>query len=277
MGNAANQARQTANKFTDPQAWEKYDKELKSWEQTCEAMDQWETDALKRMESPGCCCLFIYWWQMLGSLCELPFRTAHHLCCFCSTTPCAELSGDDSIWTLHSGAHAGLYYIYTWLLHVLCHNLTSPCEPYYAYADDVSLERPVKPQPPVGQDTSNDQGSKKASQKNQHICCFCCPACSDCWNKGPDHTNRLFRSAFCCLSCHHSCHPAPICGPLCTDSGMCMCCEGWTQRIERWEHEAGEAKEKRTNEFYNKTGRTRIASTSPEAGIMGKPQQMNMV
>merc|ERR1712048_717426 len=95
-----------------------------------------------------------------------------------------------------------------------------------------------------------------------------------------DHTNRMFRSAFCCLSCHHSCHPALVCGPVCTDSGACVCCEGWTQRMGRWEREAAQAKAKRTDEFYKKTGRVRVPGTSLASegeGVIGKPQQMNMV
>lgn len=275
MGAVANKAQQAASQITNSEAWKTYNNELKEWEETCKAMEAWELEKMKRIESPGCCCLSIYWCQMVGSYCELPSRLLHHLCCFALTFPCARAAGDDTLLALHNAAHAAFLQIYAWLSSLLLHNITSPCEPLYAYWDDVSLERPPKPQPPVGYDTKGNEHAEKAES---NCCCGCCAVCEGCLKRVPQHSNRLFRSAFCSLSCHHSCHPALVCGPLCTEPGCCICCEGWQSRWDRWDREATLAKEKRTAEFYDKTGRARIgqAPSSAPPNAMGKPVQMAM-
>lgn len=234
---------------------------------------------MKRLESPNSCCLSLYWCQMLCGLFELPWRLAHHFCCFAISYPCSldgREDSEESLCALHNMAHAFIANAYWSLTQVLFFNLCNPCSPWYAYWDDVSLERPSKPQPPTGGNARVQEGAKEASQGGV------CPCCSpkDCCNFQMDHTNRLFRSAFCALSCYHSCHPALICGPLCTEPGCCVCCEGWHARINRWGREAKEAKERRTNEFYAKTGRVRVPGASSEpaqAHAVGKPQQMAMV
>lgn len=216
---------------------------------------------------------------MVGSFCELPYRLIYHLCCFVLTWPCIAAAGKESLWTLHNAAHLVYFQLYSWLCSFLWIGILSPSAPFDAYKDDISLERPPRPKPPAGYDAEANTHAEKAHETccSCPCCCAGCQAFSACLRKAPRYSNRMFRSAFCFLSCHHSCHPALICGPLCTEPGCCTCCEGWSSRWDRWDREATAAKAQRTSEFYAKKGRvsTTEASLAPSTAV-GKPSQMEM-
>jgi hypothetical protein len=289
MGNILKAGKATynaASKVTNPEAWRKYEVDLQEWQETCDAMAKWESDQMRQI-APGPCCLSVYWCQMCCAVCEVPCRSGYHFSmwglgtlmelCFCKQN---ELLAKQAI------VHGGIVSIYWWTLEVLFSNLCEhPCQPLYVYEEDLSLERPAKPLPP-GFETN--QQSKEEGNTN----CGCCSCCGSLWDckcmcLPIEHSNRLFRAAFCCLGCHHSCHPALLCGPLCTDPDCCICCESWTKRFDRWDRESAEAKQKRTQLFYERTGRTYQlglgnAFTAPQYGNktsgtqLGKPRQQEM-
>lgn len=284
MGGVAIRAREVTAQVTDPAAWNKFQEDLKQWEETCSAMDQWEAEVSQK-SVPGPCCLSVYWWQMLCTLCEVPCRLSYHLVMWGLGSLLSLCFGRrNELLELHETAHAAMFLVYVHIIpQMMVHNLANPCSPFYVYEEDVSLQRPGKPQF-IGPDSKPDERGKKSKPNGWCTCCDC--KCLDFL----DHSNRLIRAAFCWLGCHHSCHPALVCGPLCTDPSCCTCCESWTQRFERWDRDGAEAKQKRTREFYQKTGRVYtpdagLTGVAPAAGHnlgtkaanLGKPGQQEMV
>jgi len=134
-------------------------------------------------------------------------------------------------------------------LHNTCR---APHNPRYVYAEEVSLTRPAKPQPPpkgVDFDSCCDcgdcccSGGRQSSGHNDNDAC-CVP---------PDErerealTNRKIRSMLCVLSSRTSCHPGAVCGP---PMGECLKEESNEARESKWIADYRTAKQHRTDVFY---------------------------
>jgi len=291
-------AKKAISKVFEGERWTEYERAVREWEQICSEMDQREAE-LRRSRTPGPCRLSVYFCGMVLCLAELPFRLAHHAMMWFIGSCLAGLArGEVELFVMQAAAHEIALHLY---IHVvadaICLNLTHPCSPHiYVYEEDCSLQRPTKPVPPV--DASGETNDGKG---NDESCCSCCGCgCDDMCSCGLNAVckaigeafdalldqfrivdeNRLLRAAFCALSCHHSCHPAICCGPLCTEPEACCCCEKFTQRLARWRREEEAKKEARTRHFYEKTGRRYpgpVADPGQRATVLGTPQQLDMV
>lgn len=267
------------------------------WEQIIAAMDECEKRKHQK-QLPGECRRFCYCWLMVCCLCEVPLRVAHHSVMYFIAFLLCNLT----LWRIETCMAQMVmhdiflrFYLST-AINLICNNLTRPCDPeVYVYMYDVTLERPPEPvKPGVVPQTAKQGGAPghcdcdcccsggKGGGGDCQKCCNCqCNLCDVCnammKDFFPEDENRLARSAFCVLSCHHSCHPAPCCGPLCTtgpDGNTCPCCESWADRMKRWNREYTEARTERTREFYKESG---LVELGQPAQLLGQPLQESMV